>query len=615
MNDIELLRRFEPVIHYTEGELFFPCGVEGYVKRCSLWSRDAQGNETMLMPPGTMTTQVLAELGTAASSQSLFLRFVENSLDPIELQEWRKRPDRPIFNSVGRLSRVGLLARLVQAFYDISLLLRGRVPVGTTAAAEIQYRQITAAHPEPVYYGRVVHDSGYIILHYLFFYAMNDWRSSFYGVNDHESDWEQVFVYVTENEGEYEPQWVAFAAHDFSGDDLRRRWDDPELQIHDNTHPVVFAGAGSHASYVLPGEYLMEIELRQLSWLNRLLQPIRRFFARNLTLDETPTENSAEKPLLTFAFVDYARGDGVGIGPDQSQTWNPQLLSDEMGWVSGYRGLWGLDTHDPLGGERAPAGPKFNRDGTVRQSWYDPLGWSGLDKVPPPAQLIAHTESTIANMSAEAESLRTEIAKQRSELITTGQLTQALQATPGMTTRYKVQHDVVQAQEDAIKALMAQHAQLQEDQRALQSYLDRLKRGDKGDPQAHLQHKAIPEPPATKSARLLDIWAALSGGFVVIAFVILLYVDAQRWLFWTVAIVLIYGLIESAMRRKLINYLLIASFLLATISLVIVLINNWFLIIPAALLLIFAFSLLTNVRELRVRRNSHSGQTTAGANE
>lgn len=100
-----------------------------------------------------------------------------------------------------------------------------------------------------------------------------------------------------------------------------------------------------------------------------------------------------------------------------------------------------------------------------------------------------------------------------------------------------------------------------------------------------------------------------------IAFVILLYVDAQRWLFWTVAIVLVYGLIESAMRRKLINYLLIASFLLATISLVIVLINNWFLIIPAALLLIFAFSLLTNVRELRVRRNSHSGQTTAGANE
>ena len=63
--------------------------------------------------------------------------------------------------------------------------------------------------------------------------------------------------------------------------------------------------------------------------------------------------------------------------------WSPVLIDDSVPWVNEYRGLWGLDTRDFLAGELAPAGPKYNRDGSVRQSWYDPLGWAGLDKVTP----------------------------------------------------------------------------------------------------------------------------------------------------------------------------------------------------------------------------------------
>ena len=36
-SDIELLRRFEPVIRYTKGEAFFPMAVGRYVQQCSLW--------------------------------------------------------------------------------------------------------------------------------------------------------------------------------------------------------------------------------------------------------------------------------------------------------------------------------------------------------------------------------------------------------------------------------------------------------------------------------------------------------------------------------------------------------------------------------------------------
>ena len=98
------------------------------------------------------------------------------------------------------------------------------------------------------------------MLQYLFFYFMNDYRSTFSGANDHESDWEQVFVVLEDAPDGPHPVWVGAAAHDYSGDDLRRRWDDP-LLVREGDHLVVFAGAGSHAAYFEQGEYLTTVPL------------------------------------------------------------------------------------------------------------------------------------------------------------------------------------------------------------------------------------------------------------------------------------------------------------------------------------------------------------------
>ena len=68
-------------------------------------------------------------------------------------------------------------------------------------------------------------------------------------------------------------------------------------------------------------------------------------------------------------------------GQARPEGWSPVLIDDTIDWVDGYRGLFGLDTHDRFAGERAPAGPKYTRSGTVRQSWNDPLGFAGLDKI------------------------------------------------------------------------------------------------------------------------------------------------------------------------------------------------------------------------------------------
>jgi hypothetical protein len=40
--DLRLLRRYEPVLRFTEGELFLPMPVEAYLGKCSLWRTGAK---------------------------------------------------------------------------------------------------------------------------------------------------------------------------------------------------------------------------------------------------------------------------------------------------------------------------------------------------------------------------------------------------------------------------------------------------------------------------------------------------------------------------------------------------------------------------------------------
>jgi hypothetical protein len=282
---------------------------------------------------------------------------------------------------------VGYAARLFDAGISLSMLVRGRVPSATAAIAEKLSGEIQAQQQRCLYYGRVVRDGGWICLNYWFFYHYDDWRSGFDGVNDHEADWENlsIFLYETE-EGWLEPEWVVFSCHDFTGDDLRRRWDDREqLEIVDNTHPVAYVGVGSHAHYYRPGEYLIESEVPGLQRVEPVLRAARSVWRKLFgdpaaEADQTkPNENA---PLFAIPFVEYARGDGMSIGPGQSHPWEMELLDPAPNWLSRFHGLWGLFVRDPVGGENAPAGPMYNRDGQPRFSWFAPLAFAGVDRVP-----------------------------------------------------------------------------------------------------------------------------------------------------------------------------------------------------------------------------------------
>ena len=79
MNDLDLLRRYEPVIQFTQGELFYPFPVDEYVERCSLWMRDPVGNETKLADVSELT---LEKLAASLEQSQIDKRYVIEALRP-----------------------------------------------------------------------------------------------------------------------------------------------------------------------------------------------------------------------------------------------------------------------------------------------------------------------------------------------------------------------------------------------------------------------------------------------------------------------------------------------------------------------------------------------------
>jgi hypothetical protein len=600
--DLDLLRRFEPVLRFTNGELFFPMPTDGYVAECDLLAATDPTDTRVLVPHGDLSLARLAEVGDGPPGETRFLRFVQSPLSPIDLTRWSTRPGRPSFHAPGRLARVGLAARLLDAAMVVSLLVRGKVPGGTAAAAQIKYEAIRAADPRVSYHGRVVRAEGWIALQYLFFYAMNDWRTTFEGANDHEADWEQAFVILEDVPGgDPRPAWFAAAAHDEKGDDLRRRWDDPRLEK-DGDHPVVYPGAGSHATYLERGEYIMRLPLPGEHVVHGILDSVRRFWRD--TLDQPDPGDIAErvKRIVSVPFVDYARGDGPVVGPGGDVEWTPIVIGDDVAWVDGYSGLWGLDTGDRLAGERAPAGPKYTRTGSVRQSWNDPLSFFGLAKVPPRSRSSQAIDERVAALRAELD--RVEGEEERLARILPGLdlEVEGLRKASGLDTYRERRVAELKATESELAGLRASHAELVAAIAATQRERERLLADDVGDPRAHLTHAAAPEPPdLTRRRMFAETWAALSVGLLVLVLAAILWfrvlTAGQALLF----VGLGYLAIESFARRSVETLLLRLVVILAVIAALVLLYTYLREIVLIGLAALGVFILLDNVRELRRR--------------
>jgi hypothetical protein len=596
--DVELLQAYAPALHYTFGELFFPAAVESYLPECDLFTGRSGRDRDLLVPVGQLTEESLVSYH-AQPGETLSMRLVQHPMGSLELARWNRRPERPVFRAPSRLTRVGLFARLVDSGFTVSLLLRGSVPGGTTAAASVKYEAVKARDPRFVYHGRVVRRDGWIVLHYLYFYFMNDWRSTFAGANDHESDWEQILVYLEDAPDGPHPVWIACAAHDYSGDELRRRWDDPNL-VKDGNHPVINPGAGSHAAYFEAGEYMTAAPLPALKPVRGLLEGIRAFWRDTLRQGDPGDLATKIETALSIPFIDYARGDGVRVGGSDGAAWSPVIIGDDTPWVDGYRGLFGLDTFDRFAGERAPAGPKYGRSGTVRQTWYDPIGWAGLAKVAPPFRAAEALEDRLTELDGELAALKLENDAKSSSLDGLDLEVRALASDQTFAGLHERQAAQLRVQEAEINAGRKKEAELRDAIRASRAELAEIKAGDFGDPRAHLKMAHHPVPPdLTRQGRFVELWAAMSISLIIVAAIVLTYTGVMKWWGALAVGIITYVVLDAAFGRRLTVLCLRATLFLAVIGALILAYEFAGILVIAALAGLAVLTFADNVREIR----------------
>jgi hypothetical protein len=613
--DQALLRRFEPVLRCTKGDRFFPIDVEPYVRACSLWVQRPGEEPVRVVPGGELTLETLPQQPLDGSGAVHFLKFT----DPQNLPEGESRgvgalreraarglrETREAFRAGrGRLARVGYVSRFVDALYSITLLARGRVPGEAAGAAAIAYRRAMEEREGYAYHGRVTRQEGWTVLQYWLFYPFNDWRSGFFGANDHEADWEKVHVYLAETEdGGPRPEWVAYASHNYAGDNLRRRWDDPEVEKV-GEHPVVYVAAGSHASYYAPGEYLTELTLPLPRPLARIVRGARGFWRERLGqyAGGNAGGDAGGAGLLHIPFVDYARGDGLVIGEGGDRAWGPPRVISEPApdWVSGYRGLWGLYARDPFEGEDAPAGPMYNRDKTVGRAWYDPVGWAGLDKVPTPAQAAAAALERRGDLEARQGELRAEIGEKARRLRKLGVEAAAVRGRSHLDARGRETKRRITELSGELDRLRARLAADEAVSGSLAEYAGRMEAGERDPARAHISR---PHRPASETelrfSRVAEAWAAVSVSLMLVIFVAIAIFEQEHLISMLVVSIAFFAFAEAGFRGRLVNLVGSANLGLAAVATLVLLYEFFWQLVVAAVLVVSLYVLWDNLRELR----------------
>ena len=120
--------------------------VDAYVEQSALWGRaGGEAERKCLVDHGELDLDVLCTYAHTHVGTTFELRYVPAALTSRELRQWRRDPNRSRFKGASRFAAVGLLGRIIDSLFRRSLILRGSVPGGSTAALHRRYSSSAAA--------------------------------------------------------------------------------------------------------------------------------------------------------------------------------------------------------------------------------------------------------------------------------------------------------------------------------------------------------------------------------------------------------------------------------------------------------------------------------------
>jgi hypothetical protein len=142
------------------------------------------------------------------------------------------------------------------------------------------------------------------------------------------------------------------------------------------------------------------------------------------------------------------------------------------------------------------------------------------------------------------------------------------------------------------------HSQNQVVLDGLSHRLKEIEDGALTDPQAHIEHRASPVPASPVSAAV-EMWAALSIALMFFAVAALLVWAPQAVIPGIVVLIIVFGLVESVLRRTFAASAGNVAVLLALIALVVLGIAFWQIALAGLLAAVGVILLLQRIRELR----------------
>lgn len=254
-NRTELINKFAPFVYLHPSESHFPCSIEWYLPQCDF-----------IAEVTNLSTEVLSvELNPPIT---LFPREPPNPIplqpDIINLppEETKKivlysTMNSNLLNFYSHQHRLNLTDE-----YPISinfLLSPHANNLDNIYKGEYLLSNPTENVVQSSYYCNFIEpisSSKHIIMQYIFFYSLNDdiFRGKLPMAHPgrHEGDWEHVDIHIEYNSTshQYELNRVYFAAHgNYKTGEIHYP---NEIEVIDNTHPVVFSALPGHASYNIP---------------------------------------------------------------------------------------------------------------------------------------------------------------------------------------------------------------------------------------------------------------------------------------------------------------------------------------------------------------------------